>query len=98
MVKAVEVVGQAEQERLAALRISRSAGSATGEFAFDSGKHCLDPGTPTVFLAWEVGSPLGTYAANTAGFLAALGRHDTVGPDLRPDEDVVAFGVELGIR
>jgi len=94
--EAVEVEGEAEQECLAGLSGDGSAGSAAGEFAFDGGEDALDQGAFSIELTGEVLTHLGACAGGAATGEAG-GGDDAVGLEQFAAEEMIAFGIELGV-
>jgi hypothetical protein len=97
VLQVIKIVGEAEQEGLAALRQQTAARSAAREFAFGDREDSLDQGTAGVFLPREMVSHLGANAVNAPSFLTPLGGDDTQGMQLPADKGVIALGIELGI-
>jgi hypothetical protein len=69
---AVDVVCEAQEQRLEALRIGQTTASACGERAFGGGEDALDPRAQAVPSGREVGPHLGTNAMKLPGGLARL--------------------------
>ena len=93
----IDVVGEAEQECLFALRGERTARCFGREFAFDCAEDRLGMYALPIALGRESRAHLRTHSVNLPARLASFSRNDTLRTNLLADVPVVAFAVELGI-
>ena len=96
MPQAVNVVGKAEQERLANLRGQAASGSARGEFAFDRRENAFDLGALAVRFFRKGAEHLIPNGA--IGDTPAPRGNDALGSQALPNVLVVGFRVRLRIR
>jgi hypothetical protein len=93
---AVEIVGKAEQERLANLRGQISSGCSRGELAFDRRENALDLGALAVRF-FRKGSEHRIPNGAVGDTVAPRGK-DTLRSQALPKVLVMGLGVELRIR
>src|SRR5216684_3488714 len=96
MPQAVNVVGKAEQERLANLRGQAASGSARGEFAFDRRENAFDLGALAVRFFRKGAEHLIPNGA--IGDTPPPRGNDALGSQALPNVLVVGFRVKLRIR
>ena len=93
----VDVVRQAEQKCLFALRSERTARCFGREFAFDCAEDRLGMHALPIALGGESRPHLRTHSMNLPAGFASFSGNNTLRPNLLADVPVVALAVKLGI-
>jgi hypothetical protein len=93
--EAIDVVGQAEQERLLALRGKGTARCFGREFAFDCTEERLGMDALSIAFERKSGTHLCAHSVNLPPRFTLFGWNDALGTNLFTDVPVVAFAIKL---
>ena len=97
MTQAVEVVGEAQEQRLEVLGDGQTTGSARGELALGRREDTLDQRTLAVASEREAGPHLGANAVELPGGLTPLGGDDALSAELVANVVMIALAIERGV-